>query len=152
MHGQRIKKRFHSKPLSNLQILKLQEFGDYTTWYHTNRPLGKEKVHRICKAGSASLGLKDTSRFYGHALCSLFFIKIASCVDLNAKAMLEATRHFSLNATLTYVETSAKKEVRNLEALEFTLPVHPGVPVSTTKTRVASIQQELYKEVICYIP
>lgn len=68
-------KRFHSKPLSDHQILKLQKLGNYTTRYHANRPLWKENVCRLFKAGVLTLGLKDASRFSSHALHSLFFYK-----------------------------------------------------------------------------
>ena len=86
---------------------------------------------------------------------------------MNEKAKLEATRHSTLNATLTYVETSDKKEVEKLHALIIAPPfgpgtlnyttgrlgiapaVGPGIPKYTTGrstcNRVASNQPELQK-------
>ena len=39
--------RFHSRALTKLQILKLQEVGDHTTLYQANMPLGKKKVRKV---------------------------------------------------------------------------------------------------------
>ena len=107
--------RFHTKPLTVRQMTKLRSEGNFTTRY-SNRPLGKDKIRLLFKEGAKILGISDYSKFSGHALRANYCTTIANCPGMTTKEKLQATRHASLQANLTYVEPTAAGEKRKLKA------------------------------------